>query len=212
MTTVISRLYADAETANGVAEELQKAGFPADTIDVIEHDPKNKSMPSLPERLKATRIDKNAVEPYASRVRKGKVLLVVRAPFTPFGAARTAMEVVDRVESADVGIDNQNHYVQEQPKRFLNITVMTDHPKFLTNDVGPDANRRRGTISETFGIRLLSPYKTKRSAMSGGGFMSTKFLPFQLLWDKKERKNSAIAGGGTPFSKMISMPLLSKRS
>lgn len=212
MTTVISRLYADADTANGVAEELQKAGFPKDTVDVIEHEPKNKTTPSLPERLRATRIDKRAVEAYASRIRKGKVLLVVRAPFTPFGAARSAMDIVDRVESVDAGIENQNHYVKEQPKRFLNISVMTDHPKFLTNDVGPDANRRRGTISETFGIRLLSPYKTKRSAMSGGGFMSTKFLPFPLLRHPKQKKNSAISGGGTPFSKMISMPLLSKRS
>jgi hypothetical protein len=185
MTTVISRLYADEAAAHGVVDDLRAEGFPASTIDVIAT--------ADAAAIAAARVAAPDAEKYAAKMAAGNVLVVVRAPVTPFGAARRAQEVVDGTEWIPAGVANQNRYVEERADPRLFLSVMTDHPRFLSHDVGPDSPRTRGTVSEGLGWRLLSPHRTTRSA-SSGWFASTKLLPFKLL-SKHRSGTSAISGG-----------------
>ncbi|MFY9211493.1 MAG: hypothetical protein WAO69_10230 [Aestuariivita sp.] len=186
MTTVISRLYADEATAHGVVDDLKGAGFPGNTIDVL-------AAGSSAEAIAATRVNASDAEIYANKMQSEGVLVVVRAPFTPFGAARRAMEIVDSTTSIHAGVKSPNFYAEDRADPKLFLSVMTNHPRFFATDMGPESARSRGTVSEGLGWRLLSEHRTKRSA-SSGWHASTKLLPFPLLKAHKER-NSVISGG-----------------
>lgn len=187
MTTVISRLYDSADTAQAVAGKLHDAGFPADTVDVLTD--------GSVEALRAARLSGATSEAIAPHMTKGRALVVVRAPFTPIGAARRAMDIVDEHASVDMGIGPVNEYIREEPdhRRYFS-SILSDHRLFLSSDMKPGTGRYHKTMSEIFGLRLLSKNRTRRSAISGGAFMSTKFLPFRLLSKRKDRKLSVIRG------------------
>ncbi|MCY4287584.1 MAG: hypothetical protein OXC63_03225 [Aestuariivita sp.] len=185
MTTVISRLYAEANAAEAVLQELRKTGFPESTLSVVSE--------AVVDNIIATRVPSQDAAIYAERMQPENVLVVVRAPVTPFGAARAAMAIVDSTPSLSVGVSNPNYHIREvaNPSRFL--SVLTDHPRYLTSDLGPDHPRERGFISDGMSWRLLSPHRKGRSG-SSGWFTSTKILPFPLL-RPKSGGNSAISGG-----------------
>ncbi|MCE8006225.1 hypothetical protein [Aestuariivita sp.] len=185
MTTVISRLYADEATAHGVVDALRAEGFPQNTIDTITQ--------KDADAIAATRINADDAAIYANRMEAGNVLVVVRAPLTPFGAARRAMAIVDEAQSIPAGIASPNLHITEAADPRLFLSILPDHPRFLSSDVGPDSPRVRGTVSDGLGWPLLSKHRTKRSA-SSGWFTSTKLLPFPLLSGHRT-KRSAISGG-----------------
>ena len=100
----------------------------------------------------------------------------MRAPFTPFGAARNAMEVMDSKESMPVDGASPDRYIREEPNREILVgkSILRDHPRYFSGDMNPIANKRRGLVSVGMGWPLLKKHKTKRSAMSGGGFHVTQ--------------------------------------
>ncbi|MCY4153128.1 MAG: hypothetical protein OXE94_12965 [Aestuariivita sp.] len=185
MTTVISRLYAEANAAEAVLQELRKTGFPESTLSVVSE--------AVVDNIIATRVPSQDAAIYAERMQPENVLVVVRAPVTPFGAARNAMAIVDGTPSLSVGVANPNRYIREvaNPSRFL--SVLTDHPRYLTPDFGPDHPRERGFISDGMSWPILTRHREGRSG-SSGWFASTKILPFPLLAGRSGR-NSAISGG-----------------
>ncbi|TNF57766.1 MAG: hypothetical protein EP307_13280 [Rhodobacteraceae bacterium] len=185
MTTVVSRLYPDEATAQGVASALAKAGFPASTYDVITA--------GDADAIAAARVLAEDAALYASKLTDGRALLVVRAPVTPFGAARAAMQIADGAESIHVGAKAPNRHIEEVVKGELFLSILKDHPLFLTSRMGPYASGNIGLFSQGMGWRLLSPHRETRSA-SSGWFSSTKFWPGKLLSDHKERR-SVIPGG-----------------
>ncbi|MEM6621763.1 MAG: hypothetical protein AAF674_06005 [Pseudomonadota bacterium] len=105
MTTVITRLYQDQNTADAVAADLAGAGFPANIYQTIAHGDDTMG------RITGAEVPANSAGLYAPLVDQGNVLLVVRAPVTPFGAAKMAMEIVDRQPSVEAGVENDNEYV-----------------------------------------------------------------------------------------------------
>ena len=119
-------------------------------------------------------------------------LVVVRAPFTPFGAARKAMDIVDATPSVDSAVADNNTLVSETIRRELTLSVMTNHRLFLTDT--KEMARNNGRISTGFGWRLLSRRKEKSSVIRGGRFMSRAFWPMALLSSKKS-KLSVYRGG-----------------
>lgn len=187
MTTVISRLYQDEQTAASVVSALKEAGFPDNTIDTIGSDQND-----LAEAIAAARVPTEAAETYAGEISDGVTLVVVRAPFTPFGAARSAIDIVDGTPSVASAVTDNNSLVSETIRRELILSVMTSHPLFLTD--AKEMSRNSGRISHGFGWRLLSKRKEKRSAISGGRFMSRAFWPMALLSSKKS-KMSVYRGG-----------------
>ena len=187
MTTVSSRLYEDGKTADGVVANLRAAGFPENTIDVIPASGKGA------DAIAAARVDKADAAKYAKAMKKGNALVVVRAPVTPFGAARRAMDIVDEAASIPAGVANPNKHIEELPKGELFLSVMTSHPLMLTNANGPYGTHGVGLLSEAFGWPLLAKHKDTSSA-SSGWFASTKLLPFPLLSGHRPG-TSAISGG-----------------
>ncbi|NOD91926.1 hypothetical protein GS636_03905 [Ruegeria sp. HKCCD4884] len=192
MTTVISRIYADETTAEGVRTALREAGHPDANIDVFKG-----AARGLAGKIHAARVAKDTAAVYAKMLKEdGATLIVMRAPFTPFGAARNAMKIMDSVQSVPAKVETETQYVRDEPDMdlFIGQKILRDHPRFLTPDMNPYANANRGLVSRAMHWKLLTKHRTKRSAMSGTRFMSQRILPFKLL-SNKPRKISVISGG-----------------
>lgn len=234
MTTIITRLYADAKTANAVRNALLEAGNAAETVDVIKKG-------DIPEgqgaqgRIEAAMVRPEAAAAYAPAVEGGKVLLVCRAPFMPLGTALNAIRIADGSPSIDAGVANQNFYLTDVPPpselQFL-PKILKDHPRFLFKD--KDLARHRGTISNRYGFRLLSKRQPKNVLLKGEPHVSTKFWPTPLLskrtpkdnllhgymstrffkWSllsKRTPSKDVLAENGPIFSKRLGLPLLIER-
>jgi hypothetical protein len=207
MTTIISRLYADPAVAAEVAGRLAAAGFPAQTYDLLAAD---SDLAGLPGRITAARVRARAAATYADRLASGGAMIVVRAPFSPIGAARQAMEIVDQAASVDICRAVQNDYQSEQPDGRLFLSVLTDHPRFLSQDLRPGYSSAYGPVTELFGMRILSRRKPRTSAIAGGGFMSRLFWPMPLI--TRNRKARSASGERGPVSRVFwPMPLISRR-
>jgi hypothetical protein len=196
MATIISRLYKDAATAAAVVAALRGQGYPADTIDLIAG-----GDGSVKDRIAAA---------YADRIATGKALVVARVGFAPIGAARNAMQIVDGFDPLHVTGAVGDEYVEDPLRNDLLLSILPGHPRFLTPDLPPAQGSGYGLMSDAFGLRLLSPDRPHRSAMRGGGYMSTRILPFPLLTRQRPHR-SAIHGGGTPLSTLLGLPLVSRR-
>ncbi len=187
MTTVITRLYKSKKAATTVMKALQDAGFPDATLDIIEAGTEDAEGVMI-----AARVPKDSAAIYSTELAEGTALLIARAPFTPFGAAREAMRIVDAQDSLPSAVANDNAFVKDEPKTELYLSVLTNHPLFMTDR--KEMSRNDGRISTGFGWKLLSRDKPRRSAISGGRFMSRAFWPMPLLSEHKDRR-SAIPGG-----------------
>ncbi|MEM8655823.1 MAG: hypothetical protein AAGF36_13860 [Pseudomonadota bacterium] len=189
MTTVITRLYADDATAKRVTSDLASAGFPADTMDVFPAG-------TNAEALMDARVDEASANAYASAMTGDMALMVVRAPVTPFGAARAAMNAANRVTSTRVPGTDENRHISEQMDRdlYIGLSILKDHPRFISSDMNPRANANRDLVSRALHWKLLSDPKPRNSAWSGTTFMSQKILPFPLL--KARKSGTSVISGG----------------
>lgn len=197
MTTIITRLYKDLATAQGVAASLISAGHDVGTIDVISRDGEG----TAEARMKEARVPKASAAAYAGGVDKGAALLVVRAPFAPMGTARHAMRLVNRTPAIDVGLKDEDVYIREQPKLEATGNVLSGTVFYMSN---PHRSLTHGHI---MGSNPLLASKPRNSAIAGGAQMSTKFWPGRLLSAPKER-SSAIRGGML-ISSIFGVPTLS---
>ena len=174
MTTVVSRLYDQVDTANRVAAQLHSDGFPEKTLAIVTSaDVTAMTAAGVPMRI---------AEGYARQMQAGQAVFVCRAPFTPFGAARRAMEVADSATA----LAADNSYLRQEPKleQHLN-SVLSSHPMMMTRDdyVGSGWSDWRATHA------LGWPTVTRRRAapdnlIKGRGPMSQMFWPGKLLSDK----------------------------
>jgi hypothetical protein len=205
MATIISRLYSDTAAAQAAVAALRGEGYPADTIDLIAG-----GDGAVADRIREAGVGPASAAAYAERLTGGKALVVARVGFTPIGAARNAMRIVDSFDPLHVAGAVADDYVEDPLRNDLMLSILSNHPHMLSPDLTDTNARRYGLVSDAFGIRVLSPHRQHRSAMRGGGYMSTKILPFPLL-TKQRPHRSAIQGGGTPFSTMLGLPLVSRR-
>jgi hypothetical protein len=186
MTTIITRLYQNTAAAQAVVNALLESGHDQDSIDVIARDGASDVM----DRMRQARVSPTAAAAYADHIGTGRALLVVRADFNPVGAARNAMKVTARFPSIDVGLHDENEYIREQPNPEMHNSVLRGHPLFMSNPYRP---RFHGHI---LGSNPILPPREGRSAIAGGGFMSTKFWPMRLVSENAKEGTSAIPGGG----------------
>lgn len=190
MTTIITRLYPDAETAGAVVQALLAGGLGNDTIDVIT------GQEGAAERMRAARVAPATAEAYARAMTGGQALLVVRAPFAPMGTARKAINTVNRTAAIDAGVEEQDRYIREEPDMTRANRVMKDHPFFMSN---PHSRLSHGRV---FG-RGLSPDRPRTSAISGGAYMSTKFWPMKLVSTGRTARSAMT--GDWKFSSMLGL-------
>ncbi len=203
MTTVITRLYADTKTANAAVSDLKKAGFTGDMVDVV------KPGPSAHEAMSDAHVGDAQAAKYAEHLKGNTALVVARVPFMPMGAAQRAMEIVDAHPSLKVGVADENAYVRQSIDNSQFLSVLTSHPHMIGHDLTPGYSDRYGLVTEAFGLKHLKPHRSKRSAISGGGFKSRMFWPMPLL-KKKEGSSSAISGGAHMSKLFWPMPLISR--
>ncbi len=202
MTTIVTRLYADTKTAEQAATALKLQSHRDDTIDVIEQGTGAKAA------MIDARVPEHSAAAYSKKMTKGNALVVVRAAITPFGAARNAMDTLDEFDSIDAGVENQNVYLKEDSVEHMFLDTKVDRTHRLWATWGNE--RRRGRVSDAFGVRTLAPYKTHNSVMSGTHFMSRAFWPMSLL---SRRKPNAVLRDNPHMSKYFwPMPLISRRT
>jgi hypothetical protein len=127
MTTIITRLYQDEQTANGVAQSLLDIDFREGMLDVIT------SAGDPAAAMEAAKVPSGSRAAFAEGVQGGNALLVVRAPF---GAARKAMIVVDKTES----LAGDSKYEATYLKRNLGNYILRDHPRIMTSPEFPAAH------------------------------------------------------------------------
>jgi hypothetical protein len=198
MTTIITRLYADATAARGVVSALMARGIDQDLIDVISRE----GAGSAEDRLCAASVSPAVAAATSGAMTGGRTAVVVRAPFAPMGTARNAMRTMDRTPSIDVGVPG-SEYIRVSPSLNNRDSVMLDHPYFMSNPLRPMSH------GHIFGAKLLSAHKERRSAIAGGKLVSKAFWPMKHISARKER-NSAIKGTWL-FSKfLLDMPTISR--
>lgn len=231
MTTVITRLYADASKAESVANRLRWEGFPRNAVRVITSDGRDSEQ--IRGRLERADVSEAVVADYASQVASGGAALVIQATYKPLGAARLAREIVEDSGAIDSASEHNDYYMPDRPDHAP--SVLKDHPRFMTLPLEPE-DYRGGPISRELGLRLLSPHKARNSAIRGGRHMSRAFWPMPLVskgrkatsaisggrhmsksfWpmplvSTKPRKNSVIRGGALPLSRLLGWPPISPR-
>jgi hypothetical protein len=197
MTTIITRLYKDVATAQGVASALTSAGHDAATVDVISRDGAGEAEA----RMIEARVPVASAAAYAPGVAKGAALLVVRAPFAPMGTARHAIRVVNKTPAMSVGLADEDVYIREQPKIETSGKVLQGTVFYMSNT---HRNLPHGHI---LGSNPILPARPRTSAIPGGRHMSKMFWPGKLLSPQRER-SSAIRGGWL-ISSIFGIPTLS---
>ncbi len=229
MTTVITRLYAEKGAAQSAASKLQEKGLPRRAVQVISASGGG----DLQARMVKAMVDQKAATIYGKKLKGDAALLVVRATYKPLGAAVITRETLAKTDTVDVGKINDDYWMPDGPQRDLSI--LEDHPRFFTR-LPTSANQRGGLVTPQFGMKLLSKRKDRKSAISGGRFMSRMFWPTPLLkrnrkarsvmrnskpmstkfWPMPflspgQRRISVIPGGGPVFSKALGLPLITLR-
>jgi hypothetical protein len=195
MTTIITRLYPDAATADAVVKDLLADGHASDTIDII---PAGAGVAAL----RAARVGTAAARAYAEAMTGGRTLVVVRAPFAPMGTARNAIRVVNRRASIDVGLASQDEYIRERPGPMVSNNILTDHPLVMSN---PYSRPWHGRI---FGRGVIES-RPRSSAMRGGGHVSTRFWPMKLI--TTGRSTTSARRTGWQLSKLFGLPTIIPR-
>ena len=198
MTTIISRLYDSLATAEAAADALRAAGHAPATLSVI---PAEGSAPAA--RIAAAGVGHVSAAAYARAMAPGMAVLAVRAPFVPFGRARSAMAIADRFDPLPVAGARANQHVPDQPDPVIFFPAIARHAHVLTRDIPPHIGRRRGLVSAAFGLPLL--LAPRRHRLLPTGPLTGGLLPH--LW----RRRPQLVAPGFASRWFWPLPLLSRR-
>ena len=182
MTTIITRLYDDARHADSVVETLRADGFPENTMDIVVQAARTSAF----DQIRAAGVPLNAARSYAQQLTADRALLVVRAPFVPFGAARRAIEVANTFPALNAGVENENLNVPDQPDRQRFSSVLKSHRLFLTAPYEVRSKTAPQGFSRSFRIPLLldKPKRRVRPAVIRTNSASRWFFPLPLLSER----------------------------
>jgi hypothetical protein len=196
MTTIITRLYPDMATAKRVASALMDRGHDEATISILTQEGDGSAM----DRMARARIPSSSAAAYAPGLAKGQALVVVQAPFAPMGTARDAIRSMNRTPAINVGIANEDYYIREEPNVETSGKIMHGTVFFMSNPLRPMAH------GHVLGQNPILPPRERRSAISGGAYMSKMFWPMKLVSTGRQA-NSAISGGFL-FSSLFGLPTI----
>lgn len=196
MTTIITRLYANAAAAQGVVAALLAEGHSPATVHVITRD----GAGTAAERMHAARVSATAARAYAGPVAEGRALLVVNAPFAPLGTALNAIRTVNRFASIDVGLAEEDAYIRDEPEVQLSGRILQGTVFFMSN---PYRSLPQGHI---LGSNPIIHSRPRTSAIRGGAYISTKFWPMKLV--SKPRERTSVLRGTWLFSSLFGLPTI----
>jgi len=216
MTTLITRLFADRDTAAKASDALISGGFDRKSVRAIDGD-----QGAARSALTDMGVSDAAADTLAGKVAGGNGVVALRAPF---GRAGDAISTLDRFDPVEVDIEQETHIsAVTAPENALSI--IPGNRKFLTSEdaVGSGtgfseslgmpllSSRQRGkakvdtsTISKKFGFTLLSR-KQGGKAKVDTSTISEK-LGLKLI--KKPRGGKSIVRNPTPFSSALGWPTI----
>lgn len=215
MTTLITRLLANENTAREAAAALTARDFHEDAIHVVSGSPA-----SSREAMARAGLSDRAAEAYAGHLGGGNTLLAVRAPF---GMAGEAVSVLRKFDTIDVDVEQEQH-VSYATSDDYRSSIIPGNRKFLTDpsNVGTGTgfsdmvgwslvtDRQRGkanvgTSTVTggkMGMRLVSR-RQRGKANVGTSTISGKL---GLSTVKRPRGGKSIIRNPTPFSSALGLP------
>ena len=196
MTTIITRLYADAAAAQSVVAALQAEGPSSATVQVITKD----GAGSAADRMHAARVGATEARAYAGPVGEGRALLVIDAPFAPMGTALNAIRTVNRFPSIDVGLAEEDVYIRDEPQVDLSGRVLQGTVFYMSN---PHRSLPQGHI---LGSNPIIHSRPRTSAIRGGAYISTKFWPMRLV--SKPKVGTSAMRGTWLFSSLFGLPTI----
>lgn len=211
MTTIVSRLFADAKTAEQAVTALKLQNHPEDIIAMV---PAGSGAESA---MEAAGVSAEYAAAYAKAMKSGSAVVVVRAPVTPFGAARNAIDTMDQFDSVDAGIENENAYVPQESSADLLMDLKVDRTHRYWATWGNE--RPRGKVSDAFGWKTVYSGTKYFGTFMGkptdsgrkywGTFVGSPLDSGRKYWGTFA--GSPILSGTHHFADFL-MPLLSKRS
>ena len=216
MSTLITRLLADEDTASEASRALAQKGFDDSAVRVVSG-----SGGSARESMADFGVSDNTAEAYAGHLDGGKALVAVRAPFGMAGDAMSALKGFDAIE---VDVEQEQHIsYKTNPEDALSI--IPGNKKFLTDrsSVGTGTgfsemfgwslltDRQRGKASvetETISKKLGIPLLANRQWGKAGVDTSTVSEKIGLATIKKPRGGKSIIRKPTPFSSALGWPTI----
>lgn len=200
MTTIITRLYSDNATAQAVVLALKAIGLDDDEVALIAPGDAGDAAA----RMRAMRVDAETVATGVAGLAKGQSAVIVAAPFNPVGIARKATAILD----AHHPVAADERYIVEDYRTSAPSNLYPAGTYFMSIPPEYSGGPSHGHVLSLGG--LVSRPRERRSAMTGGGFMSRKLLPFPLLMRKSD-KLSVIRDGGWQLSRMLGIPTIAGR-
>lgn len=189
MTTIVTRLYEDPAHAEAVIASLKAEGFPDSCMDVVEQ----KSRTSAQDQIEAAGVPDAVAQQYAQHLTASRALLVVRAPFVPFGAAKAAIEAANMHPSFNAGVADENMNIPDEVDPNLFVSILPSHRLFLTNPLDVRNDLKPRGFSNAFRIPTLveKPKKRMRPAVMDAHFANFLFplLSRSQLMTKKPLMN-----------------------
>lgn len=198
MTTILTRLYPDPSAAQAAAASLLDNALDEDMIQIITAGTAGGAAAAM----KAARVSPIAAAAYDRAMTGEQALLVVDAPFNPIGTARTAMKVLRRHPAINVGLDDEDAYLREDPGSQVSANIMTGHQLLMSNPF------RRLSHGHIFGNNPILPSTVRTSAIRGGAHMSRMFWPTKLISAQKARTSAS--RGGFLISSLFGLPLITR--
>lgn len=201
MTTLISRLYADADAAHAVRDTLLHKRFSSYDVRVISKSGRTKT--ALKDKLSSEYLAPSTAKVYTDKIANGAAAIVVRATYEPLNAARIAREVLRNAGPLDLGEVEEERFVKNIPDHAPN--VLKGHPLLLTRKKDPN---RTNFYMADWPIPLISRRKPSHAMMiPRHGRMANFILP--LLSDRKPSDKFAFPRHARMAS--FPIPLISRR-
>lgn len=144
MTTIVSRLFADMTTAEQAVTALKLQNHPDGNITLIA------AADGAHGAMLEAGVPEDSADAYAAAMGPGNAVVVVRAPVTPFGAARNAIDTMNEFDSLDAGVANENYYVTTDAQDDLLMDLKVDRTHRYWATWGYE--RKRGRVSDAFGM------------------------------------------------------------
>ncbi|MEM1131155.1 MAG: hypothetical protein AAF638_07185 [Pseudomonadota bacterium] len=182
MTTIITRLYQDYPTADGVVQALMEKHFTPSMIDVIC------GGIDAPAALKEAKVPAASHAAFAQAIASGNALVVVRAPF---GAATLARDAL--AETASIGVEgaSESTYVAEDlDPAYRNASLLAGNPRLMSSGVFPSLRRGRSLIAQMFGEPLMGKQVNLEKSIWSNRYMAN--FPIRHLKTKRVNLQNSI--------------------
>lgn len=187
MTSTVTRLYKNRETAAQAVEALKKRGFKNHHIEVVE-------TAEVPHALHRAGLTRARAEDTARNAGPGATAVLVRAPF---GAANAALNALDPFDAVDLRRAARPGYRHE------------DNPSPLSDAMGMKVLIRNNPapLSHALGLALLSEKQNPDIKLSHEPAPFSKALGMATL-SRKQNPDIKLSHNPAPLSDALGLPVL----